>query len=44
MSSGPTITARAVAFANRKAGDSGCVLALSGASVVDVGMLAFAPD
>ncbi|HYU12126.1 MAG TPA: pilus assembly protein TadG-related protein [Stellaceae bacterium] len=36
MSSGPTITARAVALANKKAGDSGCVLALSGASVVDI--------
>lgn len=36
MSTGPTITSRAVALANTKAGDQGCVLALSGASVVDI--------
>jgi len=36
LSTGPTIAASATAKANRQAGDSGCVLALSGASVVDV--------
>src|SRR5438132_13197976 len=38
MSSGPTITSRAVAHANKQAGDTGCVLALSGASVADVSL------
>src|SRR5438105_15941104 len=38
MSSGPTITSRAVAHANKQAGDTGCVLALSGANVVDVSL------
>jgi Flp pilus assembly protein TadG len=38
LSSGPTITSRAVAHANKQAGDSGCVLALSGASVADVSL------
>jgi Flp pilus assembly protein TadG len=36
MSSGPTITSRAVALANTKVGDQGCVLALNGASVIDI--------
>src|ERR1051326_5719812 len=36
MSSGLTIATRAVARANTKAGDTGCVLALSGASISDV--------
>src|SRR5947209_11418060 len=36
LSSGPTISARAVAKGNSQATDSGCVLALNGASVSDV--------
>jgi Flp pilus assembly protein TadG len=36
MSSGPTIAARAVAKGNSQSADSGCVLALNGASVSDV--------
>lgn len=36
LSSGPTISARAVAKGNSQSTDSGCVLALNGASVSDV--------
>ena len=36
LSNGPTISARAVAKGNSKAADSGCVLALNGASISDV--------
>jgi uncharacterized membrane protein len=36
LSSGPTIAATATALANKQVSDQGCVLALSGASVVDV--------
>src|SRR3954470_8862120 len=36
LSSGPTISARAVAKGNSQATDSGCVLALNGASISDV--------
>ena len=36
MTTGPTITASATAKANHQVSDQGCVLALSGASVVDV--------
>jgi len=36
LSSGPTIAARAVARGNSTATDSGCVLALNGASITDV--------
>lgn len=36
LSSGPTIAVRAVAKANTQATDSGCVLALNGASISDV--------
>jgi len=36
LSSGPTISARAVAKGNSQAADSGCVMALNGASVSDV--------
>jgi putative Flp pilus-assembly TadE/G-like protein len=36
LSNGPTIAARAVAKGNKQASDSGCVLALNGASISDV--------
>src|SRR3954452_7654636 len=36
LSSGPTVAARAVAKGNSQSADSGCVLALNGASVSDV--------